>query len=207
MSSPCRCFAAARLVILDGQSSVHQFLDSVEEQGGRILAKRLAANDTLATGSHQAGPYVPKSVAFDLFPSLRESSDENPRVDFDVEVISHGQDSRVINIIWYNQKTRDECHITRWGGASSPVLDPDATGSLCLYAFNDQVGGDSDYCGVWLCRGLEEEDAFEQRFGVVDPGVPLYIKIRNPNFLPEKKLSPKWQRQIRHWPSFRLMNV
>lgn len=177
MSFQRRRLQAESVTKLTEQLPIQDFLDSLESQGGRIFAKRLAANDTLATHSHQAGPYVPKSVAFDIFPSLQDSSDENPRVELDAEVISHGLEPRAINIIWYNQKTRDECHITRWGGAGSPVLDPDATGSLCLYAFNDRLKNDSDYCGVWLCQNLEEEDEFEKRFGVVDPGVPLYIKI------------------------------
>ena len=33
-------------------------------------AKRLSGNDTLATGAHQAGPYVPRDFLISLFPSL-----------------------------------------------------------------------------------------------------------------------------------------
>jgi hypothetical protein len=156
-------------------SSLQEFLDSLESQGGFLFAKRLAANDTLATGAHQAGSYVPKGVAFELFPSLEMSSETNPRIAFDAEVVSHDQDPIVVNIIWYNNKTRDECHITRWGGASSPVLDPESTGSLCLFGFFAPADRDAEHCAVWLCSNPEEEDEFEHRFDVVEPGTPLSL--------------------------------
>jgi len=156
-------------------STIQDFLDSVESQGGSLFAKRLAANDTLATGAHQAGSYVPKGVAFDLFPSLEKSPETNPRIAFEAEVISHGQEPNDVNIIWYNNKTRDECHITRWGGASSPVLDPESTGSLCLFAFFATKAGDAEYCRIWLCSNPEEEDQFERRFDVIEPGIPLFL--------------------------------
>ena len=46
--------------------------------------KRLSANDTLASGSLQAGPYMPKKLLMDLFPSLQYSGKKNPRVTFDL---------------------------------------------------------------------------------------------------------------------------
>ena len=156
-------------------SSIQDFLDSVEGQCGFLFVKRLAANDTLATGAHQAGSYVPKGVAFKLFPSLEQSSETNPRIAFDVEISSHDQESKVVNIIWYNNKTRDECHITRWGGAGSPVLNPESTGSLCLFGFFAHAGRDAEKCAVWLCSNPEEEDEFERRFDIVEPGTHLFF--------------------------------
>ena len=147
----------------------------MESLGGSLFAKRLAANDTLATGAHQAGFYIPKSVAFELFPSLEKSVETNPRIAFDAEVVSHDQEPKVVNIIWYNNKTRDECHITRWGGARSPVLDPESTGSLCLFGFYGTEGGDAEHCTVWLCSNPEEEDEFEQRIDIVEPGTHLFL--------------------------------
>lgn len=32
--------------------------------------KRLSGNDTLANGSHQAGPYIPRDFLFAVFPAL-----------------------------------------------------------------------------------------------------------------------------------------
>lgn len=156
-------------------STIQEFLDSIESQGAYLFAKRLAANDTLATKAHQAGAYIPKGVAFELFPSLSASPEKNPRVEFDAEVVSHGHDPKVVNIIWYNNKTRDECHITRWGGASSPVMDPESTGSLCLFGFLGAAGRDSEHCNIWLCSDPEEEEEFERRFDIVEPGTPLFL--------------------------------
>lgn len=156
-------------------SSIQNYLDSIESEGGYLFAKRLAANDTLATGAHQAGSYIPKGVAFELFPSLRESLDTNPRIAFDAEIVSHDEGSKVVNIIWYNNRTRDECHITRWGGASSPVLDPESTGSLCLFGFYAPSGQNAEHCKVWLCSNPEEEGEFEQRFDTVEPGNPIFL--------------------------------
>jgi restriction endonuclease EcoRII-like protein len=156
-------------------SSIQGFLDSVESQGGFLFAKRLAANDTLATGAHQAGFYIPKGVAFELFPSLEKSSDINPKAEFHAEIVSHAQGPRVVHATWYNQKTRDECHITGWGGASSPVLDPESTGSLCLFGFFTPNGQNVEHCSVWLCSNPEEEDEFERRFDIVEPGNPAFL--------------------------------
>jgi len=44
--------------------------------------KRLSGNDTLANGSHQAGPYIPKEFLFDIFPSLNRPEADNPENDF-----------------------------------------------------------------------------------------------------------------------------
>lgn len=156
---------------------IHEFLNSVDDSEGRLFAKRLAANDTLATGSHQAGLYIPNEIAFRLFPSLLSADAVNPRVEFDAEIVSHGQAPKVLNIIWYNQKTRNECHVTRWGGSSSPLLDPEATGSLCLFAFYGSHDSDVSYCKVWICSNIYEEDNFESRFDIVEPGAPLFLNF------------------------------
>jgi len=156
-------------------SSIHNFLDSVESQCGFLFAKRLAANDTLATKAHQAGPYIPKSVAFEVFPLLNKPSDRNPRVVFKAEIVSHKQKARDVNVIWYNDKTRNECHITCWGGKKSPLLDPESTGGLCLFAFLTPSSRDTEHCDVWLCLDPEEEDEFEQRFDIVEPGAHLFL--------------------------------
>ena len=139
--------------------------------GGEWLwyAKRLSANDTLATGAHQAGPYIPKDVVFSAFPSLRTAPTPNPRVELPVTVDSHGFE-HTVSAIWYNQRTRNEARITGWGGKTSPLLDPDSTGSLCFLAFRLGPDGDATACRVWLCQTVEEEASFEARIGRVDPG-------------------------------------
>src|SRR5690606_1641557 len=87
---------------------------------------------------------------------------------------SHGVESQPA-AIWYNNKlrggTRNECRITGWGGSSSPLLDPNSTGSLCILAFRQRGGGDSDLCRVWLCENADEEDVVLERVGPVEPGI------------------------------------
>ena len=158
-------------------SSIHDFLETVESQQCFLFAKRLAANDTLATKAHQAGPYIPKSIAFEIFPSLNNPSEINPRKEFQAEIVSHNEKPRIANVIWYNQRTRNECHMTRWGGSKSPLLDPESTGSLCVFAFLGPSDRDAETCNIWLCSNPDEEDQFEQRIEIVDPGKHLFLKF------------------------------
>lgn len=145
--------------------------------GWTWFVKRLSGNDTLANGSNQAGPYVPKPVAFRLFPSLK-SSDYNPRVDFPALIASHAVKA-LPRIIWYNNRlhakgSRNECRLTNWGGARSPILDPDSTGAICVFAFHQQeLAKDTQGCVVWLCSTVEEEDEVEDQVGPVEPGAGL----------------------------------
>ncbi|MBK6423153.1 MAG: hypothetical protein IPF77_13260 [Gemmatimonadetes bacterium] len=56
------------------------------------------------------------------------------------------------------------------GGQSSDILDPEATGSLCIFAFRLGSTRDAEECRVWLCRDLVEEDIAQDWLGFVDPG-------------------------------------
>lgn len=157
--------------------STEAFQTWLSEHSGthwRWYVKRLAANDTLATKAHQAGPYFPKDVVFDLFATLKASNTPNPRVRLPVYLDSHGEPRRDVSVIWYNQGTRDECRITGWGGAQSPLLDPDATGSIAVFAFACGPEQEAAGCHVWLCSYAEEE-AFEIQHETIDPGSPIYI--------------------------------
>lgn len=157
--------------------SIEAFEKWLAEHSGpnwRWYIKRLAANDTLATGAHQAGPYFPKDVVFDLFPSLKTSGDPNPRETVPVIVDSHGTPPQYVAAIWYNQKSRDECRITGWGGTQSAILDPEATGSIAIFAFYCETTKDATRCHAWLCsRG--DEDLFESRHEPIEPGSPIYL--------------------------------
>lgn len=150
------------------------WMNSVSTAGWCLYVKRLSANDTLANDSHQAGPYIPKGVFFTIFPELKTSAARNPDARLKCVVVSHSQPEREVRAVWYNQKTRDECRTTNWGGSASPLLDPDSTGSVCVFAFNCIEGKNSEYCSVWLCN-LMEEDYLIDRVGPVDPGKPLLI--------------------------------
>jgi hypothetical protein len=138
------------------------------------VAKRLSANDTLANQAHQAGPYIPKELLFEVFPSLNRPADVNPDHRFDIQIDSHG-DHRTVRAVWYNNKvrgegTRNEARITGFGGAQSALLDADSTGSLTVFVFLIRGNGDADECHVWVCEKEIEEDVLEDQIGPVEPG-------------------------------------
>ena len=150
-----------------------EWFDTVSGQEFTLIAKRLSANDTLANGSHQAGPYLPRDLLFRIFPELQNTRCKNPRVSFDVEVDSHGE-SGTVSAIWYNNRlfggTRNETRITNWGGAGSSLLDPENTGAICLFAFPNLADTHTRICRIWVCTGIAEEEFVEEQFGPVEPG-------------------------------------
>lgn len=136
-------------------------------------AKRLSANDTLATHSHQAGPYIPKEFLFRVFPSLNRPEAKNPDHEFDLYIDSHA-DHQTVRAVWYNNKvseegTRNETRLTRFGGQKSALLDPDSTGSLAVFVFVLGSQAASAECHVWVCQDSTQEDLFEERLGPVEP--------------------------------------
>jgi hypothetical protein len=153
--------------------SVSEWMD--DYTGGRVVwyVKRLSGNDTLANGSHQGGPYVPKPVLFSVFKELHAESRVNPDVWFQLFLDSH-PDVRRVRAVWYNNKirggTRDEARITGFGGKSSPFLDPESTGAIAIFAFVQDDNGSVNECHVWISRDGLEEDLIEERTGPIEPG-------------------------------------
>ncbi len=135
-------------------------------------AKRLSGNDTLATHSHQAGPYIPKEFLFRMFPQVNRPGAENPDHRFELYIDSHS-DHRTVRAIWYNNKlrggTRNESRLTGFGGRQSALLDPESTGALAVFAFVLNDDGSARECHVWVCRNEVEEDLFEDRLGPIEP--------------------------------------
>ncbi len=152
------------------------------------FAKRLAANDTLATRAHQAGPYFPKPVMFRLFPELERSDKKNP----DVKVAANVQGEELadpIRGVWYNSKvygggTRNECRFTNFGGQSSPVLNEDSTGSVALFSFLMGAAGSAVDVDIWVCVDPDEDEEIESRIGEVLPGSGVFWRYSE-HFLPE----------------------
>lgn len=135
--------------------------------------KRLSANDTLANKSHQAGPYFPKELLFQVLRGLHNREVENPRVQIDAFVDS-GTEARSVTAIWYNNRysggTRNETRVTGWGGGASALLDPDSTGALAAFVFeNGALKSGATAIHVWVCSGYQDE-MFEDVVGPVDPG-------------------------------------
>ena len=184
------------------------WLDEQQQDGVLWYVKRLSANDTQATGGHQAGFYVPKQFAFRVFPPLNNASEKNPRVEFDLRIDSHA-DARTVTVIWYNNKyhtgTRDEVRITGHGGSGSPLLDPEATGALAVFAFHLSPLTEHPVCHVWVCENAVEEDRIEDRIGPVIPGIPrkwpdLFFDQRGPTpcWLEPDDFPPEW---LEHFPT------
>ena len=145
-------------------------------------AKRLSANDTQQTKGHQAGPYLPKAMLFNVIPALRDASQHNPRVPLEAFIDSH-PDVRTVTPIWYNGKlfgkTRDETRVTGWGGANSALLDPKSTGALAVFIFENGAIGPATSLHVWVCEGYEDE-VFEDVVGPVDPGRSIVWRPGDP---------------------------
>lgn len=145
------------------------------ETGSIWYLKRLAANDTLASRSHQVGPYIPKELLFEVFPALDDPERKNPDVAVEAFIDSHA-DHRQVRVVWYNNAlheadgTRNEARITRWGGSSSAVLDADSTGALTVFVFRPPAPDGSRELRIWVCSHATEEDLIEERISPVEPG-------------------------------------
>ena len=136
-------------------------------------AKRLSGNDTLANGTHQAGPYIPRDFLNSRFPSLNRPEELNPDVWFELSIDSHSAYGTV-RAVWYNNAlhggTRNESRLTNLGGISSPLLDPDNTGALAVFVFRRIEQAEAYDCRVWICRDESEEESAEGLIGPVEPG-------------------------------------
>lgn len=148
------------------KTSFDAWLELVNSNERVWYAKRLSANDSGATDSHQAGIYIPKIILWELFPTTKTGS--NPDVWFSTEIMPY-EENRNLRAIWYNEKTRNESRITQWNRPSR-ILDPDMTGSLVVFAFDLSSGKNPNQASVWFCQTTEEEDSLEDIIGIVEPG-------------------------------------
>lgn len=167
------------------------WIDTYAKQGTVWYAKRLSANDTLANKSHQYGSYLPKHLIFGVLPMVNNNGVKNPDARIDLFVDSR-TDHRKARIVWYNDKyhfdsvkgkkgTRDETRITQLGGVSSPLLDPESTGSIAVFVFELDKDGIAQACRLWVAENAADEDIIEDRLGSVDPKVSVIWK---PGLLP-----------------------
>ena len=158
---------------MGAKEKLQPLLDVLDAEEVVVFGKRLSANDTGASGAHQAGVYVPNDIAFTLCPRLKREGC-NPDVEFESTVLSHDV-TRRNRLTWYNQGSRNECRITRWADERQrhSVLQRDMTGALVIILFRmerNEIG----HTWVWFCSTPDEEDLLEERFGVVDPGRFLF---------------------------------
>ncbi|MCI2007954.1 MAG: type II restriction endonuclease [Acetobacter peroxydans] len=182
--------------------------------GVALFVKRLSGNDTLANGTHQAGPYIPREFLFRIFPTINRTDKKNPDHRFELAVDSH-MDAREVRVIYYNSKRhegrpngRDETRLTNFGGGASALLDPESTGALAVFAFPLDENDAATSCHVWVCRHQTEEDIAEERFGPIDPGrfvmwfpeqpglFPPYAARRASCWLEPAEIPPSWLAQF-----------
>jgi hypothetical protein len=159
------------------------WLDELTDPDFIWYVKRLSGNDTLANGSHQAGPYIPKEFLFEMFPSIARTDIKNPDHRFDLYVDSD-VDHQEVRAVYYNNKFhgnsgsgRNETRLTNFGGKNSALLDPDSTGAIAVFAFRLGADRTAMDCRVWVCRHPTEEDLIEDRVGPVEPGKGLVWSV------------------------------
>ncbi len=141
--------------------------------------KYLSANDTYAKRNvHQGGPHLGMALFAAAFPALsvRADRDQNPDLILPARIDSHGE-SVDLRLVWYNSRRltgrtngRNEARLTRWGSTDSPLVEPDATGSLVIFAFRMRPNADADALKIWRCRTPSEEDLVLDRVPHVEPG-------------------------------------
>lgn len=166
---------------MDELSELESWLDQVTGAGLIWFVKYLSANDTYAKSNvHQGGPYLAKELVRGLFPGLttRAASEKNPDLTITATIDSHN-DSRDVRVVYYNSRLlgqangRNEARITRWGGQDSPLVAPDSTGALVVFAFSWKNNQNAEGCRIWLCRSPDEENLLIERIGPVEPGEGL----------------------------------
>lgn len=179
--------------------SVIDWLDAHSDAKYLWFIKRLAANDTKASGGNQAGPHISKSFLFHVFPEINRVDLKNPDHHFQMNIDSHG-DSRTVRAVYYNNKFhenqasgRNETRVTGFGGISSALLDPDNTGAIAVFAF-DVIGTDGQItCDTWVCRDIPEEDSVEDHVGPVEPGrAVVWPSAQLSLLVPTPTTSPCW---------------
>ena len=167
----------------------------------------------MANGAHQAGPYIPRDFLNSRFPSLNRPEELNPEVWFDLLIDSHSVRRRV-RAVWYNGqlhgKTRNESRLTNFGGISSPLLDPENTGALVIFAFQRVEEAGTPDCRVWVCRDEKEEELAEDLIGQIEPAQtviwsPERGRMSEPARAPitcwlgPSEIPPEWTESLPQW--------
>ena len=179
------------------KDTAENWLAEVSEKGLRIVVKYLSGNDTQLTGSHQAGPYMPKGILQALFPALLESKKANPRMKLLLIVDSHDSIDFDAHIIWYNNKrtsktgTRDELRITGLGGKKNPLLDSKNTGALAVFAYAKTEASfeETSICRVWVSRNAKDEGEISSYIGNSLPPSKIHVVGVDRSIIERKQLS------------------
>ncbi|BDS05554.1 type II restriction endonuclease [Oceaniferula spumae] len=157
--------------------SFTEYLEILNTEGYKWIAKRLSGNDTGLTGGHQAGVYFPRMFFEKFIPEVNTTECHNPRVNFPC-YMPQCDIKTDLRAIYYNskhfpekglKKKYDEFRLTGWGGAEAPAQNSENTGCILIFAVKKREAG---YQAVALVAESKEEDKFfEEWLGEpVDPG-------------------------------------
>ena len=117
----------------------------------------ITANDTGATGAHQAGFYIPKCAARLLFDTLGVKGENKSRF---VKIKWQDDFETESRFIYYGQGTRNEYRITRFG-RNFPFFGDDNIGDLLVLVKQSE----EDYRG-YVLETAEEIEGFFSYFNL-----------------------------------------
>jgi hypothetical protein len=180
--------------------TISDFLE-LASGGNAWIVKRLSGNDTGATGGHGAGLYFPKWFAEAVSEELGSTAILNPDVPISkIDFVLSGYTAHDLRFIYYNNRfhsnsgSRNEHRITRWGGRACPVQDPDNTGAIAVFLFNND--GSSIRALALVAENAEQEASIEQWLGnEVFPGEfysNIYPGEMKSKILSKESLPPEW---------------
>ena len=122
------------------------------QQSKAAWCRFITGNDTGATGSHQAGFYIPKCASALLFDKPGQKGEFKEKV---VKVKWQDDFTTESCMKYYGQKTRNEYRITRFG-QGFPFLQDDNVGDLLILAkFTEE-----DYAGYVLSSDDDIDEFF-----------------------------------------------
>lgn len=157
-------------------SNIDEWINQHLRPGRIWYARRLAGDDTLANGSRQASPYIPKEIFFSVFPSINNTAVKNPNVWFKLYIDSH-REHRNVQATYFNnkfhiqsRKGRNEIRIKNLVRVNSELINPENTGALAVFIFILATEDRAATCRVWICRDQNEESVVEDLVGEVEPG-------------------------------------
>ncbi|MEI3330062.1 MAG: type II restriction endonuclease [Coprococcus sp.] len=125
--------------------------------GQKGFCKFLSANDTGATGAHQAGIYIPKSSFNILF---SEPGQKGENKDKWVKIKWQGDFVTDTRFIYYGKGTRNEYRITNFG-RDFPFLTTEYTGALLVFVKEDE----ENYLG-YVLNSDDDIETFLNAFGL-----------------------------------------
>jgi type II restriction enzyme len=162
------------------------------QQSKAAWCRFITGNDTGATGSHQAGFYIPKCASALLFDKPGQKGEFKEKV---VKVKWQDDFTTESCMKYYGQKTRNEYRITRFG-QGFPFLQDDNVGDLLILAkFTEE-----DYAGYVLSSD-EDIDEFFATFNLAPDQTNQLIDVAG-TVKPDVKIAQLLQEFAARFNSF-----